>query len=73
MVPLGYSHLFDEEQDPDPDKSEKLDLDPHFCEMLDPVPDPQNDAEINNPGSGEHKPICTESRAVDHYAILLKI
>jgi hypothetical protein len=45
----------------------------HLCKKLDPIPDPQNDAEINNPGSGEHKPICTESRAVDHYAILMQI
>jgi hypothetical protein len=30
MVTLGDSHLFDEEQDPDPDYSEKLDPDPLF-------------------------------------------
>ncbi len=30
MVPLGDSHLFEEEQDLDPDKSEKSDPDPLF-------------------------------------------
>jgi hypothetical protein len=29
MMPLGDSHLFDEEQDPDPSLSEKLYPDPH--------------------------------------------
>ncbi len=35
---VGDSHHFDEEQEPEPFKSDKLDPDPHESDKLDPDP-----------------------------------
>jgi hypothetical protein len=35
---VADSHLFEEEQDPDPPQCEKLDPDPQLSEKLDPDP-----------------------------------